>query len=571
MLSNTETDLSSGRVLLGRYRIVRPLARGGMGVVHLGRIEGAQGFAKPVVIKTILATGGDNAQLFAREARIVSQLHHPGIVAVVDFGEVDDSHVMVLEYIHGYNLGQWFRYVKGARERMPLSHALHVILAVLDALGYAHGLTRADGSHVGIVHRDISPGNVLIDVQGRVKLADFGIARTADDEFQTKAGMFRGTLAFSPPESLQGGPVDARSDEYACAVVLYQLLAGANPFKGTETGHTIARILQHQPDPLSKLRDDVPPAIEAAIAKGMSRNPDDRFATVAEFAEALRRGMTWSERDAARDFAAQIAQDFTGDLPGALGLEPLAARDAAWRETQETSDASRVALKAPTPGPFDAVTKTGPRSKVLEPTPPTTVLPQGVPLLTPQLAPPQARSWVGLVLAGAIVLSAVLLVVFLRPRSEPAPAPIIVEKQSVLEEAAAAPAALRPATASSVGPAGEDTAAASKATPANRQPAAKASASAARRTLAGAFQQRQGAIQSCFKQNPSALVDTQHLSVRFDVDPSGRVNSASLSPASVSAQPLGACVLGVARSTNFGPQPEAVSFSIPIAARMVQH
>ena len=545
-------DLFSGRVLLGRYRIARQLARGGMGVVHLGRVEGAQGFAKPVVIKTILAAGGESAQLFAREARIVSQLQHPGIVSVIDFGEVDDSNIMVLEYIHGYNLGQWFRYVKGARGLMPLPHALHVVLAVLDALGYAHGLTRADGSPAGIVHRDISPGNILIDVQGRVKLADFGIARTADDEFQTKAGMFRGTLAFSPPESLQGGTVDARSDEYACAVVLYQILAGINPFKGTETGHTVARILQHVPERLASLRTDVPPAIEAAIDKAMSRNPNDRFASVAEFAEALRRGMNWSERDAARAFAAQVAQDFTGEMPEALGLEPLATRDAAWREAQDTSDASRIALKLPTSNAADAVTKT------VTPTPLAAAPPASAEHR------PRSRSWVWLVLAAAILLSAGLLVVFLRPPGNLPPPPIIVEKQSVIDETP-------PVSSASALALIEATSAPASATPPSRQAAPKASAASTRRSLAGAFQQRQGAIQGCFKQNPGALIDSQHLSVRFDVEPSGRVVKASLSPASVASQPLGSCILGVARSTNFGTQPEAVSFSIPIAARMVEH
>jgi len=559
VLSNTETDLSSGRVLLGRYRIVRPLARGGMGVVHLGRIEGAQGFAKPVVIKTILATGGDTAQLFAREARIVSQLQHAGIVAVIDFGEVDDSHVMVLEYIHGYNLGQWFRYVKRARGEMSLDHAVYVILPVLEALGYAHGLTRADGSAAGIVHRDISPGNILIDVQARVKLADFGIARAADDEFQTKAGMFRGTLAFSPPESLEGGSVDARSDQYACAVVLYQLLSGVSPFKGNDTGHTITRILQHVPDRLSSLRKDVPLAIDAAITKAMSRRPDDRFATVGEFAEALRHGMNWSEREAARDFAARIYDDFSGEMPIEMGLEPLAARDAAWREAP---DASRVSLKPPIPSPpADAVTKTGPRTKpiggvaspIIDETERDAPLPPA----------PRSRPWVWLVLAAAIVLSAGLLVVFLGPSpAAPPPAPIIVEKQSVLEETAPISAERALAATSAAAP---------SAAPAARQTPTKALASSSKRTLAGAFQQRQGAIQACFKQNPSALADTQHLSVRFDVASSGHVNSASLSPAGVASQPLGACILGVARSTNFGPQPEALSFSIPIAARMVQH
>jgi len=559
------TELASGRVLLGRYRILRQLARGGMGVVHLGRIEGAQGFAKPVVIKTVLATGGESAQLFAREARIVSQLQHPGIVAVIDFGEVDESHVMVLEYIHGYNLGQWFRYVKGARGQMPLPHALHVILSVLDALAYAHGLTRADGSAAGIVHRDISPGNILLDLQGHVKLADFGIARTADDEFQTKAGMFRGTLAFSPPESLQGGRVDARSDEYACAVVLYQMLAGMNPFKGTETGHTIARILQHVPDQLSSLRADVPPAIEAAIGKAMSRNPDDRFESVAEFAEALRREITWAERDAARDFAAQVMQDFTGEMPEALELEPLAARDAAWREAQDTSDAARVALKIPAATVADAVTRTGSREKLTRAEP---LIPGFPAEAQPRDAQPRTRSWVWLVLAAAMVLSATLLVVFLRPRTDVPLTPIILEKQSVVDDAPPPVAATPASVAAQVA----DTAAAvtANAAPASPKAAPKGSASATRRTLAGAFQQRQGAIQSCFKQNPSSLGDAQHLSVRFDVDSSGRVTKATVSPATVASQPLGTCILGVARSTNFGPQPEALSFSIPIAARMVQ-
>jgi hypothetical protein len=158
------------------------------------------------------------------------------------------------------------------------------------------------------------------------------------------------------------------------------------------------------------------------------------------------------------------------------------------------------------------------------------------------------------------------LVVFLRPRPEAAPPPIIVERQSVEDEAANPPTPLPDQLARTV----ENPSATPSAAATGQKPAPKANAaSVSRRTLAGAFQQRQGAIQGCFKQNPSALVDTQHLSVRFDVDASGRVLSASLSPASVASQPLGACVLGVARSTNFGPQPEAVSFSIPIAARMV--
>ncbi|MET0794663.1 MAG: protein kinase [Polyangiaceae bacterium] len=551
----------TGRVLLGRYRGVRPLARGGMGAVHLGRVEGAQGFAKPVVIKTILANEGENAQLFAREARIVSQLQHPGIVAVIDFGQVDDSHVMVLEYVHGYNLGQWFRYVNRTRNRVPVPQALHILLAVLEALEYAHGLTRPDGTPLGIVHRDISPGNILIDLQGHVKLADFGIARTADDEFRTQAGIFRGTLAFAPPEALQSVGIDARSDQYACAVVLYQMLTGTNPFKGSGTASTVMRILQHDIPRLSTVREDVPPAIDAAVAKAMSRDPANRFATVAEFAEALRHGMTWSERQAEREFAAQILQDFSGNLPEMFGLEPLAARDAAWREAEDAEPSSSTLPVSGRGGP-EARTQTSALSGLV-------ATPEAAPSASAAHADelpvtrPSARSWVWLVLAAAIVLSALLLVIFLRPHSEALPPPIIVERQSLTETAAQD---ALPGPSASVA---SEASAAPSATPAGTARASKGGAAATRRTLAGAFQQRQGAIQSCFKQNPNAMLNTQ-LSVRFDVDVSGRVLSASLSPASVAGQPLGACVLGVARSTHFGPQTAPVSFSIPIAARMVQ-
>jgi eukaryotic-like serine/threonine-protein kinase len=554
-------------LLLGRYRSVRPLAHGGMGVVHLGRVEGAQGFAKPVVIKTMLASGSgrdDRAQLFVREARIVSQLQHPGIVAVIDFGEASGSHVMVLEYVHGYNLGQWFRFVSGTRGQMPLAHAVHVVLLVLDALGYAHGLTRPDGAPLGIVHRDISPGNVLIDVQGHVKLADFGIARTADDEFKTQEGLFRGTLPYSPPESLEGGSVDSRSDQYACAVILYQLVTGTNPFKGGETANTIARILTHVPAPLSAARPDVPPAIEAAVMKALSRSRDDRFASAGEFAEALRKGATWSERDAAREFTAQIAQDFTGELPERLGLESLALRDAAWREAQDSSDTSRVALSTSPPDLRSAITK---RDSGTAPST-TAELPQGA---QGAAVRPSSRVALWFGVAAAVALVAVLAVVLLRPSNANAPAPIIVEKQSLIEPAATP---VTPTTPGTLAPgARAASASAPAATPSAPTPsasaAAKSDSGSTRRTLASAFQRRQGAIQHCFTQNPDALAETQRISVRFEIDRNGHVVSSTLSPPSLAGQPLGACILGVARGTDFGPQSEAMSFVIPISARMV--
>jgi serine/threonine protein kinase len=560
----------SGRVLLGRYRVVRPLARGGMGVVYLGRVEGAAGFSKPVVIKTLLAhpkDGDDGAQLFAREARIVSHLQHPGIVAVIDFGRVDGTQVMVLEYVHGYNLGQWFRYFTEARGLMPLHHALHVILGVLDALDYAHGLTRPDGTPFGIIHRDISPGNVLIDLQGRVKLADFGIARTADDEFKTQQGMFRGTLPFSAPEVLHGDPVDGRCDEYACAVLLYQLLTGVHPFKGDETAQTITRILTHTPPPVASLRSDVPPEIDAAIMKALSKDPADRFPGAAQFAEALRAGCSWSEREAAQDFSQEIETGFFGDMPERLGLEPLSVRDASWRETQDGANGPRVSLSSSPPEMRSAVTKrlTGGE--------PSTVVVPFTPVAKPSGPPRQASSWALVAAAGLAAIAAVAAAVsvLMRPTAEGPQKLIVVEKQANPEAMPAPGASSAPAPTPP--PESTSPAASAPSGAGARVSSTKPAAGGAARggPIGRAFQQQEGAIQRCFQQSPETLESTPRLTVRFDVGRDGHVTGAALDPGSVSGQPLGRCILGIARATNFGPQPEPVSFSIPIAARVVRH
>src|ERR1041385_1794729 len=145
----------TGTMILGRYRIVRPLARGGMGIVFLARTEGAAGFARPVVIKRVVPDlAGDEtaAQSFAREARILSNLQHPNIVNVIDFDEEDGAYVMVLEYVHGYNVGQWHRYMLDAGRKLPVDHAIYIVTQVLDALEYAHTFARADGTPMQIVH-----------------------------------------------------------------------------------------------------------------------------------------------------------------------------------------------------------------------------------------------------------------------------------------------------------------------------------------------------------------------------------------------------------------------------------
>jgi len=571
----------SGRVVLGRYRIVTPLARGGMGIIYLGRLEGAAGFAKPVVIKTVIPDAKDTraAQLFVREARILSNLEHPNIVGVLDFGEVEGEYVMVLEYVHGFHLGFWARYVREARGSMAVAHAVEVMLPVLDALAFAHGLTRADGTPLDIVHRDISPANILIDQSGHVKLHDFGIARMADDEFKTQDGTFRGTLSYTAPETLQGISATAQSDLYACGVILYQLLSGVNPFRGEQPSETLHRVVTHVPPRVSSLRGDVNQALDAAIAQAMEKEPAKRFDSAASFAGALRAARTWSEDGAASELARVVHEDFTGvDMSRFLSLETLQSRDAAWRASLPPREQTPLRSSRPPRGsPHDTQTGSNPAAgevtvqalpsrSLLElagSSPPAAPQPETNSLVVarvPGSAPTKRRPLVALGLAALVVALAGAAYPFLHKDAAPAPQRfLLIEKQVDVDaeaKASSSPTA-PPAPAASAAP----SAVGSKS--ARAVEASKISTSGS--TLTAAFQKQRGRIEACFRASPNE--GTPQLTLHFQVEASGAVRASDLSPADVAGTPLGTCILGVARSTRFPASDAPVSFSIPITAR----
>jgi eukaryotic-like serine/threonine-protein kinase len=580
-----------GKLVLGRYRVVRPLARGGMGIVYLGRVEGAAGFAKPVVIKSVigsLGTARESEQLFAREARIVANLQHPAIVAVIDFGAAENSYVMVLEYVHGFHLGQWLRFVTETRGSMPVHQAAYVVLCILDALDFAHGVMRADGTSLGIVHRDVSPANVLIDVRGHVKLSDFGIARSEDDEFKTQEGLFRGTLPYSAPETLQGRKASPAVDQYAAAVLLYQLLSGRNPFKGAEPPETVARVLTLVPPSVCTLRPDVPAGVGNAIRKALSKDPADRFGSASEFARALRAACAWSEREAADAFTAQIEADFNGSMAEKLGLEPLSLRETSWRDAQEVTPGKSVTLSSTPPRIVStsgsqpvaiaqgahqvdvsevATARVG-RAELRAAAPPPSSEQSAGSAATPA---PQRKPWLWIVLAAlAAGAGSAAVLVFAGAREAPRTAGVVViEKQpSSVSETEEAPAPPAPAAS----PSAESLVAAPPAPVEAPVRAVKSAGQASSEStggapLAQAFQRQSGKIQRCFGENPGAV---QGISVRFQIDTAGKVQNAVVTPPSVAGTPLGACIASVARTTNFGPQSEPVAFSIPIAARVVK-
>ncbi|MCX7961347.1 MAG: serine/threonine protein kinase [Burkholderiales bacterium] len=264
---------------LGRYELRRILGRGAMGVVYEGFDPN---LGRRVAVKTILrnaavdeATAQAYAAQFVREAKAVARLNHPGIVQVHDFGQEGDVAFLVMEFIEGREL----RTVLEAKERLEPDEAVRLMTELLDALHFAH--------EAGVIHRDVKPANIMLDRQGRVKLADFGVARIQDSE-RSAAGTMVGTPAFMSPEQIQGGKIDRRTDIFSAGVVFYQMLTGEQPFTGAGAWTVAKKIMQDDPAPPSAVVKNVSPAFDSIVARALAKDPAQRFQTAAEFAAALR-------------------------------------------------------------------------------------------------------------------------------------------------------------------------------------------------------------------------------------------------------------------------------------------
>jgi serine/threonine-protein kinase len=566
-----EHDDFIGRTVLRRYRIVHRLASGGMGVIYLARSEGAKGFVKPVVIKRILPSlVGDEAMvgMFAREARIMSNLSHPGIVGIVDFEEEEGAYLMVLEYVHGFHLGRWNRFIRRTRGLFPVEHAIHLVISVLDALHYAHKLTGAGGEPLNIVHRDVSPGNVLIDVDGRSKLTDFGIARMRTDMTSSQEkGHFKGTFSYMAPELLKMAEPSPRSDLYSCAVVLHELLVGKNEFSAQDLATTAYRVLEHPPSPVDEARPDAPPGLRDVLSKALSKSPDDRYEDAFAFAQELRRVRGVPADDVQRLLAEAAAKDFSNpELARRAGVADLATLESRWRNPPKRfSVPSFRALR--TVRPSDPSTRRVPPAEV-----------------APRVDRLEHRKGLALGLTVGIVaaggLAAALL---LRHRVADAPAPsVILVEGSVAAVGVSAQALVpvAPGTAvSGAAPTGIAAGASSVAgdpvaaggDPATAAGPAKGGTASSPRSkqeaLTRAFARQEPQIARCFTQHASNVTGNPEVSVRFEVGTDGRVAAAQVQPSALAATPLGDCIAKVAQKTQFGPQPQPLSFRIPITAR----
>jgi serine/threonine protein kinase len=269
----------------GRYTVVRKLTEGGMAEIFLGKQHGSEGFEKPVVLKRIHTAFLADAQfrnMLIDEAHISMSLHHNNIVQVLDLGRAGGRMFLVLELVDGWDMARVLERAAAAHFPLPTGLGLYLLAEVCRALSYAHGRTRADGLPMGIVHRDVSPQNVLLSEQGEVKLTDFGIAKALTKRERTATGVVKGKVAFMSPEQALGQPLDARSDLFSFGTLLYLVATGVRPFEAASDFEIIARVQKGIFRAPEEVRPDMSPALVAVIRRSMSADREQRYQTADE-------------------------------------------------------------------------------------------------------------------------------------------------------------------------------------------------------------------------------------------------------------------------------------------------
>ncbi|ATB29489.1 serine/threonine-protein kinase [Melittangium boletus] len=277
----------------GKYELVSKLAAGGMAVTYRARMRGAAGVTKPVVIKQILPHFADEpafVEMFVSEARVAAALTHGNIAQVFDFGEIDGQYFLAMEFVHGQPLSKLMRRAQRmGLPGLPVPLALYIASQICDGLDYAHRHRGEDGEPLGLVHRDVSPDNVLISYEGQVKVIDFGIAKaTSVVETRTSPGTLKGKYPYFSTEQARGEQdLDARSDTFAVGVVLYEMLCGRRPYEG-EFAVVLPRLLAGDYPAPSALNPAITPELEAVIGTAMALDRGERYPTAQAFSEALR-------------------------------------------------------------------------------------------------------------------------------------------------------------------------------------------------------------------------------------------------------------------------------------------
>lgn len=331
---------------LDRYELLCVLAQGGMGTVWLARMTGKLGFERLVALKTILQSYSNDRQfgdMFLDEAKIAAQIDHENVARILEIGEDRGLVYYAMELIDGESLRKLYRDVRATNNIFPISVALRIVADACGGLHATHELYGDDGTPLGVVHRDVSPQNLLISIRGTTKLIDFGVAKAnARRSEATEAGTLKGKIEYMAPEQARGEPLDRRADVYALGAVLYELLAG-RPVRDTDEGKQLAALHDLMTGaPYLPLPATVPELVRNIVDRALSREPSQRFATAEELRRALEQAMLATGQTASTDDVANVLAHFSRE------------------RTAKRKDAIERALRAATDGRVNAATLIAP-------------------------------------------------------------------------------------------------------------------------------------------------------------------------------------------------------------------
>ena len=275
--------------VVGRYALYGEIAAGGMATVHFGRLLGPVGFSRTVAIKRLhpqFAKDPEFVSMFLDEARLAARIRHPNVVPTLDVVATQGELFLVMDYVQGESLSRLIRAARERQQRIPVRYVATIITGALHGLHAAHEAKNERGEPLRIVHRDISPQNVLVGSDGVSRVLDFGVAKAAGRMQTTREGQLKGKLAYMAPEQI-GGEVTRQTDVYAAAIVLWEALTAQRLLSGDNEGQILAKVLNGEHMPPSALAPELPPELDAVVLKGLARSPAHRWATAREFAIAL--------------------------------------------------------------------------------------------------------------------------------------------------------------------------------------------------------------------------------------------------------------------------------------------
>jgi serine/threonine-protein kinase len=341
--------------IIGRYGLYGKIASGGMASVHFGRLLGAAGFSRTVAIKRLHLHLAEDPEFLATmidEARLAARIHHPNVVPTLDVVAAEGELLVVMEYVRGESLARLCRTVTARAAVVPTVIASAIALGVLQGLHAAHEATTDRGEPLGIVHRDVSPQNILVGVDGMARIIDFGVAKAAGRLQTTREGVVKGKMAYMAPEQVAAQEVTRSSDVYALSVVLWEMLTGKRLFQADNDAARATLVLRGTDERPSLHVPDLPPALDALVMKGLALRPADRFATAQEMADALLRIVQpafptevgkWVQELAEHDLAKRGA--LLAEIESSSGMPSAVRPESKARQRDLGADGQRSAVR----------------------------------------------------------------------------------------------------------------------------------------------------------------------------------------------------------------------------------